>query len=175
MVRSKDLGKDILQAEDLVIRRVAIKSQDKIVRHLVAPVAANDLGRQRDTRLCDVTLDGADEVCCVTTAAGQSRYRCSLGVPDQGVFCFPNGFQGRRWCGSGDWSGGLVEVSCNNTIFGVTASSDVRGEVEVESIDDLVLGHGLQLLYCNRAGLGLVYGGGWGRGFRGGFSSNPSI
>ena len=76
MVRSEDLGKDISQAENLVVRRVAIESQDKIVGCLVAPTAANDLGRQGDTGLCNVTLDGADEVRRVAAAIFVSFNRC---------------------------------------------------------------------------------------------------
>ena len=45
MIRSEDLGKDVLQVENLVVRRVAIEGQDEIIGCLVAPTAANDLGR----------------------------------------------------------------------------------------------------------------------------------
>ena len=44
MVRSKDLGKDVSQVEDLVVGWVAIESQNKIIGCLIAPMATNDLG-----------------------------------------------------------------------------------------------------------------------------------
>jgi len=97
MVRSEDLGEDVSQAKNIVVRRVAIESQNEIVGCLVAPAATDDLSGQGDTRLCDVSLDGADKVCCVAMATRQSCYRGDSGVSDEGILRFPNWLRG--WSG----------------------------------------------------------------------------
>ena len=123
------------------MRRVAIESQDKIVGGLVAPSTTDNLGGRRDTRLCDMPLDCADKISHVAATTRESSNRTSSEVSDEGVLHLLNGFWSRQWLGFNDRSGGPIEVGCNDTILGVAASGDARGEAQVEGIDDLILGH----------------------------------